>query len=122
MHGKENHERELKQLRFRYRIMAFVVSSSVIDVGVLAGFAALSTISGWLAFFYGLIAFGATEGAAAILERFARETRRCLRDGDLIGRYEEFVVAFRVSRKKRRGGNRALRFDASLDGTLAVNA
>ena len=116
-----------------------------------------------------------------VLERFALEARRCLRDGDLIGRYggEEFVIVFRnadceqaqmaVDRllariaalewntiasglnltvsagfsklaegespesvlhradvamyaAKRRGGNRALRFDASLDGTLAVDA
>ena len=76
MHRTENREYELKRLRFRRRIMAFVVSCCVIDVGVLAGFAALGTISGWLAFLYGFIAFGATGFAAVAIrtgfsQRFA---------------------------------------------------
>lgn len=56
--------------------MLFVVSCCVVDVSLLAAFAMLGTVSGWLVFFYGLIAFGATAIAAVMIrsgysQRFA---------------------------------------------------
>lgn len=60
MGSTENGDYELKRLRFRQRIMLFVISCCAVDVGLLAAFAALGTISGWLVVVYGLVGFGAT--------------------------------------------------------------
>ena len=48
--------------------MLFVVSCCIVDTGLLAAFAALGTVSGWLAFWYALIAFGST-GIAVVAIR-----------------------------------------------------
>ena len=69
-------EYELKRLRFRQRIMLFVISCCAVDVGLLAAFAALGTISGWLVLAYGVVGFGATGTAlvairTGVSQRFA---------------------------------------------------
>ncbi|MEO6075951.1 MAG: diguanylate cyclase [Dokdonella sp.] len=67
---------ELKRLRFRQRIMLFVISCCALDVCLLAAFAALGTISGWLVVAYGVVGFGATGTAlvairTGVSQRFA---------------------------------------------------
>ncbi|MFZ2236786.1 MAG: GGDEF domain-containing protein [Dokdonella sp.] len=68
MNTPTDKEYELKRLRFRQRIMLFVISCCAADVCLLAAFAALGTISGWLVVLYGFVGFGAT-GAALVAIR-----------------------------------------------------
>ena len=60
MTGTANRDYDLKRLRFRQRIMVFVIACCAVDVGLLAAFAALGTINGWLVVLYALVGFGAT--------------------------------------------------------------
>lgn len=76
MGSKQNREDDVNRLRYRQRIMAFVISCCAIDVGLLAAFAALGTISGTLVVAYALVGFGATGTAliairSGISKRFA---------------------------------------------------